>query len=81
MPKLKPPHPGEVLREEFLTPLGLSAAQLAKAIGVPPTRIEQLVAEQGELSPSLALLLARHLGTTTDFWMALQSRHERERAS
>jgi antitoxin HigA-1 len=80
MPKLKPLHPGEVLREEFLRPLGLSAGQLAKAIGVPRTRIERLAAEQVELSADSALRLARYFGTSADFWMALKSRHEREKA-
>jgi addiction module HigA family antidote len=81
MPKrLKPLHPGEVLREEFLRPLELSAGQVAKAIGVPRTRIERLAAEQVELSADSALRLARYFGTSPDFWMALKSRHERERA-
>jgi len=80
MRKLPPSHPGEVLREEFLIPLGLSAGQLAKAIGVPRSRIERLAAEQVELSADTALRLARYFGTTPEFWMALKSRHEREKA-
>jgi addiction module HigA family antidote len=78
MPKLKPLHPGEVLREEFLRPLALSSGQLAKALGVPRTRIERLAAERVELSADTALRLARYFGTSADFWMALKSRHERE---
>jgi hypothetical protein len=50
MPKLPPPHPGEVLREEFLKPLGLSTGKLAKALGVPRTRIERLAAERVDLT-------------------------------
>jgi addiction module HigA family antidote len=80
MSKLKPLHPGEVLREEFLLPLQLSAGKVAKAIGVPRTRIERLAAEQVDLSADSALRLARYFGTSADFWMALKSRHERERA-
>ena len=80
MPKLKPLHPGEVLREEFLTPLDLSPGRLAKALGVPRTRIERLAAEQVDLSADTALRLARYFGTSAEFWMALKSRHEREQA-
>jgi addiction module HigA family antidote len=80
MPKLPPLHPGEVLREEFLTPLGLSTGRLAKALHVPRTRIERLAAERVALSTDTALRLARYFGTTNEFWMALKSRHERERA-
>ncbi len=80
MRKLPPLHPGEVLREEFLLPLGLTSGQLAKAIDVPRTRIERLVAEQVELSADTALRLARYFGTSAEFWMALKSRYEREKA-
>jgi len=80
VPKLPPLHPGEILREEFLAPLGLSAGRLAKAIGVPRTRIERLAAEQVELSADTALRLARYFNTSVEFWMALKGRHERERA-
>jgi addiction module HigA family antidote len=80
MPKLPPLHPGEVLREEFLKPLGLSAGQVAKALGVPRTRIERLAAEKVDLSADTALLLARYFGMSPEFWMALKSQHERERA-
>jgi antitoxin HigA-1 len=75
MPKLKPLHPGEVLREESLLPL-----RHVGRIGVPRTRIERLAIEQVELSANTALRLARYFGTSADFWMALKSRHERERA-
>jgi len=78
MKKLAPLHPGEVLREEFLAPLDLSPGQLAKAIGVPRTRIERLATEQAGLSADTPLRLARYFGTSAEFWMALKSRHERE---
>lgn len=71
-------HPGEVLREEFLVPLNLSAGAVARAIGVPRTRIERLAAEQVDLSPDTALRLARFLGTTPEFWMNIQGRYALE---
>jgi antitoxin HigA-1 len=80
MDKLPPIHPGEILREEFLRPLNLSAGAVARAIGVPRTRIERLASEQTELTPDTALRLARFFGTTTDFWMNLQGRFAIESA-
>ena len=76
---LPPVHPGEVLREEFLKPLDLSPGRLAKAIGVPRTRIERLAEETVELSPDTALRLARYFGTTAEFWMNIQSRYALEK--
>ena len=73
-------HPGEVLREEFLVPLNLSAGAVARAIGVPRTRIERLATEQVDLSPDTALRLARFFGTSAEFWMNLQSRYALENA-
>lgn len=70
---LPPIHPGEILREEFLAPLGLSAGALARKIHVPRTRIERLVAEQTAVTPDTALRLARIFGTTPEFWMSLQA--------
>jgi addiction module HigA family antidote len=64
--KLPPIHPGEILREEFLLPLGLSAGAVAKAIHVPRTRIERLAAESVELTPDTALRLARYFGTSPE---------------
>jgi addiction module HigA family antidote len=77
---LAPIHPGEVLREEFLQPMNLSAGHVAKAIGVPRTRIERLAKEQVELTPDTALRLARYFGTSAVFWMAIQSRYALETA-
>lgn len=78
---LAPIHPGEVLREEFLQPMNLSAGHVAKAIGVPRTRIERLAKEQVDLTPDTALRLARYFGTSPAFWMAIQSRYALECAS
>jgi addiction module HigA family antidote len=81
MDDLPPIHPGEVLREEFLRPLGLSAGAVAKAVGVPRSRIERLATEQVELSPDTALRLARFFGTSAEFWMNLQYRWALETAA
>jgi addiction module HigA family antidote len=81
MADLPPIHPGEILREEFLRPLGLSAGAVAKAVGVPRSRIERLATEQVELSPDTALRLARFFGTSADFWMTLQFRFALETAA
>ena len=79
--KLPPVHPGEILREEFLEPFDLSAGAVARAIGVPRTRIERLASEQVELTPDTALRLARFFGTSAEFWMNIQSRYALESAS
>ena len=69
-------HPGEVLREEFMKPLGLSANRVALDIRVPANRISMIVAEKRGITPETALRLARHLGTTAEFWMNLQVAHD-----
>jgi len=74
--KLKPLHPGEILREEFLIPLGLSAGALAKTCGLPRTRIERIASEQTGISADTALRLAKALGTTEQLWLNLQSDYE-----
>lgn len=71
--KLPPLHPGEVLREEFLVPLKMSAGALAKACGVPRTRIERLAVEQIGITADTALRLSRALRTTPELWLNLQS--------
>ena len=76
--KLAPIHPGEILREEFLLPMGLSAGMVARAVGVPRTRIERLVKETVDLTPDTALRLARFFGTSAEFWLDLQSRYALE---
>ena len=68
-----PCHPGEILRHEFLEPLGVSAIGIARAIGVPRTRIERLVKEQTAVTPDTALRLSKALGTTPEFWITMQS--------
>jgi addiction module HigA family antidote len=71
-----PIHPGEVLREEFLAPLALSAGALARALAVPRTRIERIVKEQMGISADTALRLAKYFGTTPNVWLNLQTSYE-----
>jgi addiction module HigA family antidote len=73
---LPPMHPGEMLREEFLIPLGLSAGKVAKAAGIPRTRIERIVREEIGITADTALRLGKVLGTTPEFWLNLQSRFD-----
>ncbi|MCC7348832.1 MAG: HigA family addiction module antidote protein [Variibacter sp.] len=80
-PKRLPPlHAGEVLREEFLVPLGLSAGALAKTMGVPRTRVERLVAETSGITADTALRLSKALGTSAELWLNLQQRYDLETA-
>jgi addiction module HigA family antidote len=76
--KIAPVHPGEVLREDVLKPLGLSANRLAILLGVPATRLTEIVNRRRAISPDTALRLARFLGTTAEFWVRLQARYELE---
>ncbi|HUZ47993.1 MAG TPA: HigA family addiction module antitoxin [Terriglobia bacterium] len=76
--KLKPVHPGEVLREEFMEPLGLSMNRLALDLRVPVTRIAEIVHERRAITPGTALRLGRLLGTTAEFWLNLQTRYDLE---
>jgi addiction module HigA family antidote len=69
-----PTHPGEMLLEEFLTPMGLTQRELADAIHVPYQRVNELVNGRRGVTPSTALRLAKFLGTSADFWMNLQLR-------
>jgi antitoxin HigA-1 len=78
--KLPPVHPGEVLREEFLRPMNLSAYAVARAIGVPRTRIERLTNEQTAVTADTALRLAKYFGTSAAFWMGIQAQHDLEHA-
>jgi addiction module HigA family antidote len=75
---LAPVHPGEILREEFLGPLGLSPYALAAALRVPRTRLERLVREETAVTPDTALRLARYFGTTPEFWLGIQARYDVE---
>lgn len=72
----EPIHPGEILLEEFLNPLGISQYRLARTIDVPPRRINEIVHGKRGISPDTALRLARALGTSDRFWMNLQTRHD-----
>jgi addiction module HigA family antidote len=71
--KLAPMHPGEVLREEFLVPLGLSSGALAKACRVPRTRIERIANEETAVTADTALRLGKALGTSAQLWLNLQN--------
>ena len=71
-----PIHPGEMLREEFMKPLNLSAGKLAKALGVPRSRIERLAREQTALSADTAARLARYFRTSPDFWLNIRSSYD-----
>ena len=73
---LPPMHPGEMLREEFLEPLGLSAGRVAKACGVPRTRIERIVREELGISGNTVVRLGKFFKTSPEFWMNLQTRYE-----
>ncbi len=74
--RLAPVHPGEVLREEFLKPLGLSQYRLAKDLSVPPRRINEIVHGARALSADTALRLARYFGTSDRFWLNLQAAYD-----
>ena len=69
-----PTHPGEMLLEEFLRPIGLTQPDLAKAIHVPYQRVNELINGKRGITPSTALRLAKYFGMTVDFWMNLQLR-------
>jgi len=73
MNKMRPIHPGEILREEFLVPLGLSASALALELKVPAPRINDIVRERRAVTPDTALRLARYFETSPEFWMDLQT--------
>jgi len=74
--KLKPIHPGEVLREEFIEAMGFSQREFARKIGVTHTRLNQIAQEKRSITADTALRLARALGTTPQFWMNLQNRFD-----
>ena len=73
-----PVHPGEILREEFLLPLGISQYRLAKEIHVPARRINEIVLEKRGISADTALRLGRYFGTTALLWINLQARYDLE---
>jgi addiction module HigA family antidote len=74
--RMRPVHPGEILREEFLVPLNMSAHALAMELKVPAPRINDIVRERRSITPATALRLARYFGTTPDFWLNLQTAYD-----
>lgn len=80
MKKLRNIHPGEVLKEEFLDPFGISQNLLARKISVPPRRINEIVLGKRGVSADTAVRLARYFGTSESFWMGLQTDYDIEEA-
>lgn len=78
MAALQPTHPGEILREEFLLPMNLSAYRLAKDIGVPVNRITSILKEERAISSETALLLARYFSVSDELWSNLQAHYDME---
>jgi len=74
--KLSPIHPGEILREEFMKPRELSQNALARALNVPPRRINEIVLEKRGITADTALRLARYFGTTAEMWTGLQADYD-----
>lgn len=80
MADFAPTHPGEVLREDFLKPLGMSQYALAKAIDVPQIRISEIVNGKRAITPDTALRLARYFSTSPEFWVGMQATYDLETA-
>jgi len=81
MVKLKNIHPGEVLSEEFLIPFGISAYKLAKDIGIPQTRISEILKGNRRITADTALRLSKYFGTSAKFWLGLQDDFDLEKES
>lgn len=79
--KHKPVHPGEILRTEFMEPLGISGYRLAKETGMPADRVSRLMRCTRTFTADTALRLARFFGTSAEFWMNLQARYDLESAA
>lgn len=73
---IEPIHPGEILRDDFIRDLGLSQNEVAKAIGVPSNRINQICQEKRQITGDTAIRLGKYFGTTADFWMNLQKLYD-----
>ena len=73
---IKPPHPGETIKEDYLVPLGMSVSQLAKALGVGAARMNEIVRGRRGVTADSALRLARYFGTSAEFWLNLQSLYD-----
>lgn len=80
MADFPPTHPGDVLREDFLKPLGMSQYALAKAIGVSQMRVSDLIHSRRGITPDTALRLARYFGTSAEFWVGMQATFDLETA-
>jgi addiction module HigA family antidote len=78
MKKMTPTHPGEILLEEFLGPMGVSQYRLARDIGVPPRRINEIVHGDRAVTANTALRLGRYFGTSAQFWLNLQAHYDLE---
>jgi antitoxin HigA-1 len=78
--KLAPVHPGEILREDFMAPLGLSINALARALRTPPNHVSGIVNERRGISAKMALRLARYFGTSPELWLGLQLDYELDMA-
>ena len=76
MSRLEPIHPGEILKHDFMDPFGLSATALARAVGVTPARINEIVRGRRGITAETALRLARYFGTDARSWLNLQDRYE-----
>lgn len=76
--KMAPIHPGEILLEEFLNPMGISQYRLAKETSMPPRRVNEIVQGKRSITANTALRLARYFGTTDRFWLNLQARYDLE---
>ena len=76
--KMAPIHPGEILQEDFLKPLGISQYRLAKDISVPPRRINEIVLEKRAVSANTALRLSKYFGTSERFWLNIQAKYDLE---
>ena len=76
--KMAPIHPGEILLEEFLKPMGISQYRLAKDTSMPPRRVNEIVQGKRSITANTALRLARYFGTTDRFWVNLQARYDLE---
>ena len=81
MAQLKNIHPGEVLQEEFLLPLGISAYKLSKDVGIPQTRISQILKSKRRVTADTALRLSKYFGTSAKFWLGLQDDFDLEEES
>lgn len=74
-------HPGEVLKEDYLVPLGMSARALAAELGVPPNRVSDILRGERDVTADTALRLARYFGTDPRFWLNLQTAHDLSKAA